>query len=145
MRLLSLLAAVLALGLAGITTSAATGAAARHARSLTSLTAARPARHMDHDIGKKAAATDNSCSIRGGYFTEYGNNCGHPVKYTCQVGTIARFSYSPSYVSNGCPTRVIIYTGATLNGHHLCIAPHTATHRLGRTYRSFRIGSSHFC
>jgi hypothetical protein len=144
MRLLSLLAAVLALGLAGVTTSAAAGAAAHHG-SLTSLTAARPAGHMDRGIGQKAAATYNSCSIGSGHFTEYGNNCGHPVKYSCQVGTIARFSYSPSYVSSGCPTRVIIYTGATLNGHHLCIAPHTATHRLRRTYRSFRIGSSHFC
>jgi hypothetical protein len=145
MRLLSLLAAVLALGLAGVTTSAAAGTAAHHARSLTSLTATLPAGHMDRGIGKKAAAINNSCSIGSGHFTEYGNNCGHPVKYSCQVGTIARFSYSPSYVSNGCPTRVIIYTGATLNGHHLCIAPHTATHRLRRTYRSFRIGSSHFC
>jgi hypothetical protein len=145
MRLLSLLAAVLALGLAGITTSAAAGAAAPHARSLTSLTAARPARHLDRGIGKKAAAIYNSCSIGNGHFTEYGNNCGHPVKYSCQVGTVARFSYSPSYVSNGCPTRVIIYTGATLNGHRLCIGPHTATNRLRRTYRSFRIGSSPFC
>src|SRR5215469_3829667 len=145
MRQLSLLPAVLALGLAGITTSAAALAAAHHAHSLNSLTAARPAEHMGRGIGKMAAATDNSCSVGSGYFTEYGNNCGHPVKYTCQVGTIARFSYSPSYVSNGCPTRAIIYTGATLNGSSLCIGPHTATHRLGRTYRSFRIGSSHFC
>jgi|SRR5215469_5510006 len=144
MRLLSLLAAVLALGLAGITTCAAGGAAA-HARPLISLTAARPARHMDRGVGKKAAAIYNSCAIGSGHFTEYGNSCGHPVKYSCQVGTIARFSYAPSYVSNGCSTRAIIYTGATLNGRSLCIGPHTATHRLRRTYRSFRIGSSHFC
>lgn len=145
MRLLSLLAAVLVLGLAGITTSAAAGTATHRGRPLTSLTTARPARHSDRGIGKKAAAADNSCSIGSGHFTEYGNNCGRPVKYSCKVGTIARFSYSPSYVSNGCPTRVIIYTGATLNGRSLCIAPQTATHRLRRTYRSFRIGSSHFC
>ncbi len=146
MRLFSLLIAVLALGLAGVTSSAAAVAApaAHHTRPLTSLTATRPPGHVGRGIGK-TPAIGNSCPIRNGFFAVFGNNCRHPVKYTCQIGGNAKFSFPPSYVSNGCPTRVIIYTGATLNGRGLCIAPHTATHRLGRTYRSFRIGSSHSC
>ena len=145
MRLLSLLAAVLALSLADVTTSAAAMVAAHHASSLTSLTATRPVRHAGRGIGKTPAAIDNSCSIRDAHFIEYGSNCGRPVKYFCLVGSNARFAYPPSYVSNGCSTRTIIYTGATLSGRRLCIAPHTATHRLRRTYRSFRIGSRRSC
>jgi hypothetical protein len=150
MRLFSLLIPVLALGLAGIittTTSAAavTAPATHRARSLTSLTATRPAGHMGRGTGKTAGAISNSCPIRNGDFSEYRNNCGFPVKYTCQVGSNARFSYPPSYVSNGCLTRVFIYSRSTLNGRRLCIGPHSATHRLRRTYRSFRIGSSRTC
>ena len=147
MRLFSLLIPVLALGLAGITTSAAamTAPDTPHPSSLTSVTATRTAGHMGRGIGKTAGAISNSCRIRNGFFDEYRSNCGFPVKYICQVGSNARFSYPPSYVSNGCPTRVIIYTRSTLNGHSLCIGPHTATHRLRRTYRSFRVGSSHSC
>jgi hypothetical protein len=145
MRRFSLLIAVLALGLAGATASATAVAAmaTHHARSLTPLTATRPARHMG--VGETAAAIDNTCPINNGNFTAYGNNCRHPVNYSCQVGSNDRFNDPPSYVSSGCNTRAFIYTGATLNGHSLCIGPHTATHRLGRTYRSFRIGSSHSC
>jgi hypothetical protein len=143
MRLFFLLIAVLALGLAGGATSATTVAAAHRASSLTSLTATRPAGHIGRGIGETAIG--NSCSIRNGFFTALGGSCRHPVKYTCQVGGNAKFSFPPSYVSNGCSTRVIIYTGATLNGRSLCIGPHSATHRLRRTYRSFRIGSSRFC
>src|SRR5215469_14719052 len=145
MRLFSLLIPVLALGLAGITTSAATVTApeAHYASSLTSVTATRTAGH--NGIGKTPGAISNSCRIRNGFFDEYRNNCGFPVKYICQVGSNAKFSYPSSYVSNGCPTRVIIYTRGTLNGSSLCIGPHTATHRLRRTYRSFRVGSSHSC
>ena len=147
MRLFSPLIPVLALSLAGITTSVAavTAPAMHHASSLTSVTAARPAGHMGRGTGKTAGAISNSCPIRNGHFDEYRNNCGFPVKYICQVGSNAKFSYPPSYVSNGCPTRVIIYTRGTLNGRSLCIGPHTATHRLRRTYRSFRVGSSHSC
>jgi len=143
MRLFSQLAPVLALSLAGVITGAAGAAAAHSPSSLTSLTATRPAGDMGR--GKTAAAIDNSCSMISAHFIEYGNNCGHPVKYVCLVGSNARFAYPPSYVSSGCPTRAIIYTGATLNGRSLCIGPHTATHRLRRTYRSFRIGSSNSC
>lgn len=147
MRLFSLLTAVLTLGLAAITTSAAavTAPPTDHARSLTSLTATRPAGHMGRGIGKTAGAISNSCSIRNEFFAEYRNDCGFPVNYICQVGSNAKLSYPPSYVSNGCPTRVIIYTHSTLNGRRLCIGPHTATHRLRRTYRSFRVGSGHSC
>ena len=147
MRLFFLLIPVLALGLAGITTSAATvtAPATHHARSLTSLTATRPAGHRDRGIGTTAGAISNSCPIRNRFFAEYRNNCGFPAKYICQVDSNAKFSYPPSYVSNGCPTRVLIYTRGTLNGRSLCIGPHTATHRLRRTYRSFRVGSSHSC
>lgn len=147
MRLFSLLISVLALGLAGITgTSAAvTAPATHHARPLTSLTATRPAGHVGRGTGETAGAISNSCSIRNGTFTEYRGNCGFPVKYACQVGSNAKFSYPPSYVSNGCPTRVIIYTRGTLNGSSLCIGPHSATHHLRRTYRSFRVGSSRSC
>ena len=148
MRLFSLLIPVLALGLAGLSTTSAAAVAApatHHARPLTSLTATRPAGHMDRGTGKTAGAVSNSCPIRNAFVTEYRNNCGFPVKYICQVGSNAKFSYPPSYVSNGCPTRVIIYTRGTLNGRSLCIGPHTATHRLRRTYRSFRVGSSHSC
>ena len=144
MRLFFLLAAVLVLSLAGVTVSAA-AAAAHHARPLTSLTATWPAGHMGRGAGKTAAAVDNSCPIISSHFSEYGNNCAHPVKYVCLVGSNARFAYPPSYVGNGCLTRAIIYTGATLNGRSLCIAPHSATHRLRRTYRSFRIGSRPSC
>src|SRR5215467_4980098 len=145
MRLLSLVAAVLALSLADATTSAAAVVAAHHASSLISLTATRPVGHTGRGIGKTAAAISNSCSVIGAHFIEYGNNCGRPVKYVCLVGSNTRFAYPPSYVSNGCSTRTIIYTGAALDGRSLCIGPFTATHRLGRTYRSFRIGSSHSC
>jgi hypothetical protein len=148
MRLFSLLIPVLALGLAGLSTTSAAAVAApatHHARPLTSLTATRPAGHIGRRTGETAGAISNSCPIRNGFFTEYRNNCGFPVKYVCQVGSNAKFSYPPSYVSNGCPTRVIIYTRGTLNGRSLCIGPHTATHRLRRTYRSFRVGSSHSC
>jgi len=139
-RVFSLLIPVLALGLGGITTSAATVTApdTHYASSLTSVTATRTAGHM-------GGAISNSCRIRNGFFDEYRSNCGFPVKYICQVGSNAKFSYPPSYVSNGCPTRVIIYSRGTLNGRSLCIGPHTATHRLRRTYRSFRVGSSHSC
>jgi hypothetical protein len=147
MRLLFLLIPVLALGLAGLTTSAAavTAPATHHARALTPLTATRPAGHMGRGIGKTAGAISNSCPIRNGNFAEYRNSCGFPVEYICQVGSNAKFSYPPSYVSNGCPTRVLIYTRGTLNGRSLCIGPRTATHHLRRTYRSFRVGSSHSC
>jgi hypothetical protein len=147
MRRFSLLIPVLALGLAGATTSvgAVAAPAAQHARTLTSLTAPRAAGDMGRGIAKTAGAISNSCSIRNGLFTEYRSNCRFPVKYICQVGSNAKFSYPPSYVSNGCPTRVIIYTNGTLNGSSLCTGPHSATHRLRRTYRSFRVGSSHSC
>jgi hypothetical protein len=147
MRLFSLLIPVLALGLAGVTTIAAAGTApaTHHARPLASLSATRPAGHMGRGTGKTAGAISNSCPIRNGSFAEYRNNCGFPVKYICQAGSNAKFSYPPSYVSNGCPTRVLIYTRGTLNGRSLCIGPHSATHRLRRTYRSFRVGSSHSC
>ena len=147
MRLFSLLISVLALGLAGITTSAAavTAPGTHDASSLTSVTAARTAGHTGRGTGKRGGAISNSCRIRNGFFDEYRNNCGFPVKYICQVGSNAKFSYPPSYVSNGCPTRVLIYTRGTLNGSSLCIGPHTATHHLRRTYRSFRVGSSHSC
>jgi len=148
MRLFSLLVPVLALGLAGITTSAAAAVTApdrHHASSLTSVTATRTAGHMGRGIGTTGGAISNSCPIRNRFFDEYRNNCGFPVKYICQVGSNAKFSYPPSYVSNGCPTRVIIYSRGTLNGSSLCIGPHTATHHLRRTYRSFRVGSSHSC
>jgi hypothetical protein len=121
-----------------------TAPAPHHARSLTSLTATRAVADMGRGTGKTGAIS-NSCPIRNGSFVEYRNNCGKPVKYICQVGSNARFSYPPSYVSNGCPTRVLIYTHGTLNGRSLCISPHTATHRLRRTYRSFRVGSSRSC
>ena len=147
MRLLSLLIPVLALGLAGIAASSAavTAPATHHARSLTSLTATPATGDTGSGTAKTAGAINNSCSIRNGFFTEYRNNCRFPVKYICQVGSNAKFSYPPSYVSNGCPTRGIIYTHGTLNGRSLCIGPHSATHRLRRTYRSFRVGSSHSC
>ena len=147
MRLFSLLIPVLALGLAGTAASAAavTAPATHHARSLTSLTATPATGDTGRGTAKTAGAISNSCPIRNGSFTEYRNSCGFPVKYVCQVGSNAKFSYPPSYVSNGCPTRVIIYTNGTLNGSSLCTGPHSATHRLRRTYRSFRVGSSHSC
>lgn len=146
MRLFSLLIPVLTLGLACITTSAAaTALATHHARPLTSSAAARPAGHVGRRASETAGTISNSCPIRNRIFTEYRNNCGFPAKYICQVGSNAKFSYPPSYVSNGCPTRVFIYTRGTLNGRSLCIGPHSATHRLRRTYRSFRVGSSHSC
>ena len=149
MRLFFLLVPVLALGLVGTTTTtsaaAVTAPATYHARSLTLLTAPRAASHMGRGIAKTAGAISNSCPIRNGSFTEYRNSCGFPVKYVCQVGSNAKFSYPPAYVSNGCPTRVFIYVHGTLNGRSLCISPHTATHRLRRTYRSFRVGSSRSC
>ena len=147
MRLFSLLIPVLALGLAGIAASSAavTAPATHHARSLTSLTATPATGDTGSGTAKTGGAISNSCSIRNGLFTEYRSNCRFPVKYICQVGSNAKFSYPPSYVSNGCPTRVIIYTNGTLNGSSLCTGPHSATHRLRRTYRSFRVGSSHSC
>ena len=153
MRVFSLLIPVLALSLAGITTTTTTttGAAAvtvpatHHAPFLTSLTATGPGGHMGRGAGQTAGAISNSCRIRNGLFAEYRNRCSFPVKYICQVGSNAKFSYPPSYVSNGCPTRVLIYTGGTLNGSSLCIGPQSATHRLRRIYRSFRVGSSRSC
>jgi len=68
MRRFSLLIPVLALGLAGATTSvgAVAAPAAQHARTLTSLTAPRAAGDMGRGIAKTAGAISNSCSIRNG-------------------------------------------------------------------------------
>ena len=71
MRLFSLLVPVLALGLAGITTSAAAAVTApdrHHASSLTSVTATRTAGHMGRGIGTTGGAISNSCPIRNRFF-----------------------------------------------------------------------------
>jgi hypothetical protein len=145
MRRLLLLTAALTLGLAGITASTAAMATTTHqAHPVTSATTTQPTAHTSHHPSKTGSAID-SCSVRTGDFTEYATNCGNPHAYVCTVGHERNFSYIPSFVSNGCVTRVLIYTGTGETGHHICIGPATATGTLHTSYRSFRVGSATSC
>ena len=125
-------------GMALTTTPAMASAATPRATSA-------PAAH----VHPQEATPQYQCPIQPGEFDMFKtNNCDDGDAFYVPCGTIApkgNLPFTPAYASNGCRTRVFLYTATGEGGFSLCIGPRTATYYLHTTYKSFRIGTATSC
>lgn len=134
MKRICLISAVVALGLISMfgVPAVAAVAAPVHA-SVPSI--------ASHALRTGAAANPATCNNYSGHFNIYYGYCGSPDKRSCAGGTSTTIN-PPTYVSNGCGTRVWLYEYTSHTGYTLCVNPNTSDGHLGRSYKAFWVSSN---
>lgn len=125
-RLIPVVAALALIGMFGM--PAATAVAAPVHAGMPSI--------ASHALNISAPANPATCNNYAGHFNIYYGYCGSPDQRSCAGGTSSNIN-PPTYVSNGCGTRVWLYQYTSHTGYNLCVNPNTSDGHLGRSYKAF--------
>lgn len=140
-RLVAIFAAVTMMGIFGLAASA--GAAVTptsHGSHATALGSAPSAAQLP-SVGQHPA--NKTCPMVKSRFRVYNKSCGLIGQaHLCFSGNHGNFSKAPRYATNGCASRVWIYTAKDEAGHALCISKRSFTNYLKKEYLSFRVVSN---